>query len=55
MVGENAVIGGSAFITKSVAPNTRVSMKNLEMEYKNDNDEIKIVDLGQSDEWYYMI
>ena len=55
VVGENAVIGGSAFITKSVAPNTRVSMKNLEMEYKNDNDEIKIVDLGQSDEWYYMI
>ena len=55
VIGENAVIGGSAFITKSVAPNTRVSMKNLEMEYKTDNDEIRIVDLSQSDEWYYMI
>ncbi len=35
VIGENAVIGGNAFITSSIAPNTKVSMKNLEMEYRN--------------------
>lgn len=54
-IGENTVIGGNAFITKSIAANTRVSMKNLEMEYHTNNNERKIDEIGQSDEWYYMI
>lgn len=34
VIGENAVIGGNAFITTSIEPNTKVTMKNLEMEYR---------------------
>ena len=55
VIGENAVIGGNAFITRSIDANTRVSMKNLEMEYRTDGNEIKSEELKQSDEWYYII
>ena len=34
VIGEGAVIGGNAFITSSVAPGTRVSIKNLEHNFK---------------------
>ena len=33
-IGENSIIGGNTFITSSVPANTRVSMKNPEMEYR---------------------
>ena len=36
IIGEGVVIGSSAFITKSVPEKTRVSVKNLEMQYKVD-------------------
>lgn len=55
VIGENAVIGGNAFITCSIDADTRVSMKNLEMEYRTKGNEIKSEELKQSDEWYYMI
>ncbi len=55
VIGENAVIGGNAFITRSIDANTRVSMKNLEMEYRTDGNERKSEELTQSEEWYYMI
>lgn len=55
VIGENAVIGGNAFITSSVAANTRVSMKNLEMEYRTDENTRKSEELPQSEEWYYII
>lgn len=55
VIGENSVIGGNTFITRSVGANTRVSMKNLEMEYRTNNNEIKVEELPQSDEWYYVI
>ncbi len=55
VIGENAVIGGNTFITRSVEANTRVSMKNLEMEYRTGSDVIKSEEFGQGDEWYYMI
>ncbi|MCR5507944.1 MAG: serine acetyltransferase [Lachnospiraceae bacterium] len=55
VIGENAVIGGNAFITCSIDANTRVSMKNLEMEYRTDKNEIRSEELSQSDEWYYII
>ena len=55
VIGENTVIGGNAFITKSIDANTRVSMKNLEMEYKTTGNERRREELEQSEEWYYII
>ena len=55
IVGENAVIGGNAFITSSVGANTRVSMKNLEMDYVSTDKTHKTEELKQSDVWYYII
>ena len=55
VIGENAVIGGNAFITRSIDPNTRVSMKNLEMEYRTEGNERKSEELAPGEEWYYMI
>ena len=37
VIGENAVIGSNAFITSSVPKNTRVSIKNPELSYKDRN------------------
>ena len=55
VIGENTVIGGNAFITCSIAANTRVSMKNLEMEYRTHGNVLKSEELKQGDEWCYMI
>ena len=55
VIGENTVIGGNAFITRSIDANTRVSMKNLEMEYSTGGKEHKSEEISQGDEWYYMI
>lgn len=35
LIGHDSVIGGNAFITTSIPSNTRVSIKNQELEYKN--------------------
>lgn len=51
VIGENTVIGGNAFITKSIDANTRVSIKNLEMEYHTNNNEKRVGEVCQSDEW----
>ncbi|MBR6477533.1 MAG: serine acetyltransferase [Lachnospiraceae bacterium] len=55
VIGENAVIGGNTFITRSIDPNTRVNMKNLEMEYRTNGNERKSTEIQQGDVWYYMI
>jgi serine O-acetyltransferase len=55
VIGENTVIGGNAFITNSIEPNTKVSMKNLEMEYRTSDNKIKSKEIQQGDEWYYII
>lgn len=34
VIGRNSVIGSNAFITSSIAPETRVSIKNQELNYK---------------------
>ena len=55
MIGENTVIGGNTFITSSVPANTRVSMKNPEMEYTTrDNRRVK-EEIKQSEDWFYII
>lgn len=56
VIGENSVIGGNAFITSSIPKNTRVSIKNQELEYKQgDNKGTKFEEVHQSEEWYYVI
>ena len=54
IIGENTVIGGNTFITRSIDANTVVSMKNLEMEYR-DNRNRHTEEVVQSEEWYYVI
>ncbi len=53
-IGENSVIGGNTFITSSVPANTRVSMKNPEMEYRT-HDKIVREEIKQGNEWFYVI
>lgn len=55
VIGENTIIGGSAFITRSIDANTRVSMKNLEMDYTTNGSEHRTIELEQGEEWYYII
>ena len=54
VIGENTVIGGNTFITRSIDANTRVSMKNLEMEYRTSG-ERHAEEISQGSEWYYII
>lgn len=56
VIGHDTVIGSNAFITTSIPENTRVSIKNQEMEYrtqKKENGDAR--EIVQSDEWYYII
>ncbi len=55
VIGDNSVIGGNTFITSSVPANTRVSMKNPEMEYRTTDNQVKKEEIRQSDAWYYII
>jgi len=55
VIGENTVIGGNSFITSSVEPNSKVSMKNLEKENKADGDHAKSEEVKPGEEWYYII
>ena len=55
VIGENSVIGGNTFITSSVPRDTRVSIKNPEMEYRTNDNQRKKEEIKQSEEWYYVI
>ena len=56
VIGHDSVIGGNAFITTSIPSNTRVSIKNQELEYKQGhNVNRSTAEVVQSDEWYYVI
>ncbi|MBE7069779.1 MAG: serine acetyltransferase [Ruminococcaceae bacterium] len=55
VIGENTVIGGNSFITSSVEPDSKVSMKNLEKEVKTDGNKVKSEEIKQGDEWFYII
>ena len=56
VIGHDSVIGGNAFITTSIPSNTRVSIKNQELEYKQGyNGNRNTTEVVQSDEWYYVI
>ena len=49
------MIGGNTFITSSVPADTRVSMKNPEMEYKTKGDKRVTKEIEQSEAWFYII
>lgn len=56
VIGHDSVIGGNAFITTSIPSNTRVSIKNQELEYRQDNNASRnTTEIVQSEEWYYII
>lgn len=54
VIGHDSVIGGNAFITASIPANTRVSIRNQELEYQQGHTR-STAEVLQSDEWYYMI
>ena len=55
IIGEGAIIGGNVFITKSVEPNTQISVKNQELRYNQNKQIVKRVDFDDTDAWFYMI
>ena len=55
VIGRNSVIGGNTFITSSVPADTRVSIKNPEMEYRSAGEKPVKKEIEQSDEWFYII
>jgi serine O-acetyltransferase len=54
VIGEGVVIGSNAFITKSVPEKTRVSVKNPELQFKDD-DTTRSVEFNQEEFWDYVI
>jgi serine O-acetyltransferase len=54
VIGEGVVIGSNAFITKSVREKTRVSVKNPELQF-NEDDRLRSVEFAQEEVWSYMI
>ncbi|MCL2186979.1 MAG: serine acetyltransferase [Treponema sp.] len=54
VIGEGVVIGGNAFVVRSIPEKTRVSVKNPELQYKNNNISTHL-ELDQKEFWYYEI
>jgi len=56
VIGENAVIGGNTFITTSIEPGTRVSIKNQELQFSyGEGKELRQAELDLGDGWHYTI
>lgn len=53
VIGHDAIIGGNTFITKSIEPGTRVSIKNQELQFSYDSKAKK--ELEQEEFWDYVI
>jgi len=54
VIGEGVVIGGNAFVVRSIPEKTRVSVKNPELQYKNNNISTHL-ELDQKEFWHYEI
>ena len=54
-IGRNSVIGGNTFITSSVPADTRVSIKNPEMEYYSAGKKHVKEEIKQDEAWFYVI
>ncbi len=55
VIGANSVIGGNVFITRSIAPNTRVSVRNQELHIDERRRVVETVDATQDESWFYTI
>ena len=55
VIGRDSVIGSNAFITKSIAPGTRVSIKNQELQFKYGNSKNFEESPAQDNSWFYVI
>ena len=55
VIGRGAVIGGNVFLTKSVAPDTKVSVKNQELRYNQGKREVQEVEADPDAAWFYVI
>ena len=55
IIGEGVVIGGNTFLVKSVSENTRVSIRNQELQLKNSGDISTPIELDQAKFWSYEI
>ena len=53
VVEEGVVVGGNAFITKSVSKGTKVSVKNQELVYHSDDESLHQNE--QDESWFYVI
>lgn len=55
-IGKNSVIGSNVFITSSVPEDTKVSIKNQELAFKQDEKyKIRIDNFSPNDNWFYII
>jgi serine O-acetyltransferase len=55
VIGKNVVIGSNAFVTKSIAEGTRVSIRNQELQFKADTRTPVQRELEADEAWYYTI
>ena len=55
VIGEGVVIGGNAFVVKSVPENTRVSIRIQELQLKDSSDISAPIELDQTKFWCYEI
>ena len=56
VIGHDSVIGSNVFITHPIAPGTRVSIKNQELQYKNGQGYVLQSDIPEGDPaWFYVI
>ena len=55
VIGEGSVIGGNVFITKSIAADTRVSVKNQELRFDTGKKLVKTKETPLDESWCYVI
>jgi len=55
VIGEGVIVGGNAFVVRSVPENTRVSVKNPELQFKSSGNISSHIELDQLDFWHYEI
>jgi len=55
VIGHDSIIGGNSFITSSIKPGTRVSIKNQELEMDERAACVHEKDLQQDTAWFYVI
>lgn len=54
VIGHHSVVGGNAFITKPIAPYTKVSVQNQELVYNSDKGGLEEVESEEA-AWFYVI